>query len=186
MAGQGLTAAQIKALHQRLAASFERAMKKPETLRALLLAAVPAVKAKPENLSMFVDKGRVASRGTGSLSFEYRYTLNIVLQDFAGDINVLVVPILAWIAEYQPDLLERGEQEPFAFEVEILDGDCADISIDIELTERVRVERRTGGGTRATYLPEPSRIDAFVGVSGVNLSDVTMEDIVAGIIEPAR
>ncbi len=164
-------------------------MKKPETLRDLLFASVPALADKRENLSMFIDKGRIAARGTGSLSFEYRYTVSIVIQDYAGSIDDLVVPILAWIAEYQPDLLERGEQEPFSFDCEILDSDAADIDIAIELTERVKVERRPGNaGTRVVHLDEPSRADAFDDVGPVNLWQAVLDDVTAGSTEatPAR
>ncbi|KQN29709.1 phage tail protein [Sphingomonas sp. Leaf38] len=161
-------------------------MKKPEILRDLLFASVPTLAKKRENLSMFIDKGRIAARATGSLSFEYRYTLSIVVQDYAGDLDDLVVPILAWIAEYQPDLMERGEQEPFSFESEILDSDAADVEIGIELTERVKVERRDTGGTRVTHLPEPPRTDAFAGIGHVNLWQVVLDDMVAGTVETTR
>jgi len=154
-------------------------MKKPSILRSMLLAAVPSIGAAPETLSMFIDKGRVAARLTKSLSFEYRYTLNIVVQEYAGDMDTLFVPLLAWIAEYQPDLLERGEQEPFSFESEILDGDCADVSIDLELTERVRVDR-DGRKLLPKHLDEPSRADAFDGVSAASPWRGVLDDTTGG------
>lgn len=45
----------------------------------LLPAAVPGHKGKPENLSMFVDRGRIAARAGGTPSLAYRYTRNIVV-----------------------------------------------------------------------------------------------------------
>lgn len=160
-------------------------MRKPDTLKALLLASIPALAERPENLLMFIDKGKVACRATRSLSFEYRYKLNIVVQDYAGDVDALFVPILAWVADNQPDLLERDQQEPFTFESEILDSDCADVSIDLELTERVRVDRLAGGGLSITHLDEPSRVDAFPGVDGVSLWQGVLADVAAGTIEAA-
>lgn len=154
-------------------------MKKPESLRALLLATVPGLKEHPENLSMFIDKGRIAARLTGSLSFEYRYSVNVVVQDYAGDVDALFVPLLAWVADQQPDLLERDQQEPFSFESEILDGDVADVSIDLELTERVKVTL-TPGGPVVTHLDEPSRADEFADVTGVRLWAGVLDDITAG------
>lgn len=154
-------------------------MKKPESLKTLLLASVPGLKDKPENLSMFIDKGRIAARLSGSLSFEYRYTVNVVVQDYAGDVDALFVPLLAWVADQQPDLLERDQQEPFSFESEILDGDLADISIDLELTERVKVAR-TDAGLVVTHLDEPSRADEFAEVNGVVLWQTLLEDVTAG------
>lgn len=154
-------------------------MKKPESLKALLLASVPGLADKPENLSMFIDKGRIAARLTGSLSFEYRYTVNVVVQDFSGDVDALFVPLLAWVADQQPDLLERDQQEPFSFESEILDGDLADISIDLELTERVKVAR-TDDGLVVTHLDEPCRADEFADVRGVKLWQLLLDDVTAG------
>lgn len=154
-------------------------MKKPDILRSMLLTSVPSIGAAPETLSMFIDKGRVAARLTKSLSFEHRYTLNIVVQDYAGDMNTLFVPLLAWIAHYQPDLFERGEQEPFTFEAEILDGDCADVSINLELTERVRVER-DGSQLTPKHLDEPSRADTFDDVTTAPLWCGVLDDVIAG------
>ncbi len=151
-------------------------MKKPDGLRRLLIAAVPGLAADPSRLALFIDKGRLATRANGSLSFEYRYTLNVVVQDYAGDVDALMIPLLAWVAEVQPDLLERGEREPFTFESEILDGDAADVSINLELTEAVRVLRRPGGGYDVTHLDEPGRDDAFPDVCGVNLWQIFLRD----------
>lgn len=154
-------------------------MKKPDILRTMLLTSVPSIGAAPETLSMFIDKGRVAARLTKSLSFEYRYTLNIVVQDYAGDMNTIFVPLLAWIAHYQPDLFERGDQEPFSFESEILDGNCADVSIDLELTERVLVDR-DGSSLSPKHLDEPSRVDAFGDDTVRPLWCGVLDDVTAG------
>ena len=150
-------------------------MKKPDGLRRLLLKAVPGLAADPSRLSMFIDKGSIGARA-GSLSFEYSYTLNIVLQDYSGEIDALMVPILAWIAEQQPDLLERDPRRPFTFESELLDSDAADVSIDLELTEAVRVVRLAEGGYQAAHLDEPSRDDAFPDVCGVNLWQLLLRE----------
>lgn len=156
-------------------------MKKPESLKALLLASVPALAEKPENLSMFIDKGRIVARLTGSLSFEYQYTVNVVVQDYAGDVDALFVPLLAWVAEQQPDLMERGEQAPFSFESEILADDLADVSIDLELTERVLVARSVDGLV-VTHVDEPSRTDEFDGVGAPRLWAGILDDVTAGTV----
>ncbi|RDE04690.1 phage tail protein [Sphingomonas aracearum] len=157
-------------------------MKKPESLKSILLEAVPDLAAAPDKLALFVDKGSVASRGTASLSFEYRYTLSLVVMDYAGDVDALMVPVLAWIAREQPDLLFRDGQEPFSFEVEILDGNTADVSIAIELTERVRVER-TAGGLRTEHLSDVQSADEFAGVTGVSLLAGLAEDLADGTVQ---
>lgn len=123
---------------------------KPKSLRELLLDKVPALKADPALLSMFIDKGKVISRATGNLAFQYRYTLNIVLQDYAGDIDALILPILIWVGQEEPELLERAPHEPIRYESEILDASAADVSIYIELSERVLVARDAASGTYTT------------------------------------
>ncbi|BCA60243.1 phage tail protein [Sphingomonas sp. HMP6] len=150
-------------------------MKKPDGLRRLLMQAVPGLAADPSRFSMFIDKGSIEARA-GSLSFEYAYTLNIVVQDYSGDIDALMVPILAWIAEQQPDLLERDPRKPFTFESELLDSDAADVSIDLQLTEAVRVARMPTGGYQAIHLDEPSRGDAFEDVCGANLWQLLLRE----------
>ena len=161
-------------------------MKKPETLRTLLLAALPGLKTQPENLAMFVDKGRIAARAGGTLSLEYRYTLNVVVQDYAGAVNDMMIPILAWIADQQPDLLQGNDPEPFGFESELLDADTADVSITIELSEAVRVTAKEAGGYDATHLAEVHGGDGFDGVCCVNLWQLFLrDDLVAQTSDPA-
>jgi hypothetical protein len=163
-------------------------MQKPDGLRRLLLATVPGLKANPERLAMFVDKGRVASSASGTLSFEYRYTLAIVVEDYAGDVDAITIPILAWISEQQPELLKAGDQEPFDFEAEIQDGATADVSISIELTERVRVTPRPGGGYDVQHVDEApiADLDLFPGVCDQNLWQLFLRDeLIAQTTDPA-
>ena len=133
---------------------------KPTSLREQLLARVPAIRENPEILSMFIDKGRVLARATGSLSFQYRYTLNLVVQDYAGDIDKLILPILIWIQQEEPELLERAPQEPIRYESEILDGQSADVSIYLELSERVIVTA-VNGNYQVRHLGDANPAPAF-------------------------
>jgi hypothetical protein len=161
-------------------------VKKPDGLGRLLLIAVPALAEHPDRLQMFIDKGRVAARATGSLAFETRYTLNIVIQDFAGDTNQVFVPLLAWIAECQPDLLQKDGHEPFTFEAEVLSGDAVDLSIDLELTERIGVQAKPEGGFAVDHFDEPRGLDEFPGVCGVSLWQLFLrEQLIAQTTDPA-
>ncbi len=158
-------------------------MKKPESLRQTLQMFVPALAADPSRLSIFVDKGRIAATA-GSLSLEYRYTANIVVQDYAGDVDDLMVPILAWIAQHQPELLQRIDQEPFRFESELLDADTADVSIFIDLDEAVRVSAKEGGGFTAERTDRAGDADSF-GIGCVPLWQLLMGDrVVAQTSDP--
>lgn len=155
-------------------------MKKPETLRTMLLASVPALAKAPDHLSMFIEKGRVAARGTRSLNYEYRYTLTIYVEDYADDVDAVFVPVLGWIAENQPDLLDRDKQEPFTFEADILETGSADIEIKIELTERVRVTRQDDG-LKVTHLSDAPIADEFTGVPADTRLVTGLADDLAGL-----
>lgn len=150
-------------------------MEKPDRLRQVLLAHVPQLRDDASKLSLFVDRGRVAAR-QGSLAFEYRYTLNLVVQDYSGSIDGLIVPILAWISQAQPDLLQAAPQEPFRFESELLRADAADVSIWIDLTEIVTVQPQAAGGFTTSHPDEPRLADAFDGVGCVPLWHLFLHD----------
>lgn len=157
-------------------------MNKPEALRRVLLAHVPQLADDPAKLSMFVDKGRVVARGSegGVVSFETAYALNVVVQDYVGPLDRLFVPVLAWIAEAQPNLLETPGTDPFTFESETLDDDASDISITIELSERTGVTVHDTGGFDCTTMPEPRSLDEFEGVCCRLLRQIVAnEDVVA-------
>ncbi|WP_172436176.1 phage tail protein [Sphingomonas melonis] len=156
-------------------------MKKVDSLRALLLATVPALKANPHNLSLYVDKGAIGAIGTRALSFEITYTLTVWVQAFAGDPDTLFVPVLSWVAHNQPDLLDRAEHQPFTFESEVLDATTSDIAIEIQLNERVRVDRLPNGKLRTTHIDDVPRAIGFDGMDeGVHPWLGLLDDMVAG------
>ncbi|HCN4591937.1 TPA: phage baseplate assembly protein V [Escherichia coli] len=74
-------------------------MLKPDSLRRALTDAVTVLKTNPDMLRIFVDNGSIASTLAASLSFEKRYTLNVIVTDFTGDFDLLIVPVLAWLRE---------------------------------------------------------------------------------------
>lgn len=68
-------------------------MNKPQSLRHALNKAVPYVRNNPDKLHLFVDNGSLVATGASSMSWEYRYTLNVVIEDFSGDQNLLMAPV---------------------------------------------------------------------------------------------
>ncbi|HEX8446283.1 MAG TPA: phage tail protein [Sphingomonas sp.] len=163
-------------------------MNKPNGLRRLLLKAVPGLADNPDRLQMSVERGAIGARAGASLSFEYRYTLTVTLLAFAGNVDAVMVPIVAWIAEQQPDLLKREDQQPFTFETEIQDEESADVRIDIDLTERVRVTPRAAGvGYDVVHLDDDAaQPDHFPGVCGQNLWQLFLRDeLIAETRDPA-
>lgn len=132
-------------------------MNKPNSLREQLLAADPALAQNPERLLVFIDEGNIRSTAAPGLSFEYRYTLNIIITDYAGHPDNIAIPLLAWLRRNQPDLLtniEKGK-DAIGFEADILGNDKVDLSITLPLTERVIVKRLPDESLEVTHPPEP-------------------------------
>lgn len=116
-------------------------MHKLHSLRAHLTAATPFLAENPDRLSVFVERGRIVCAGAASLSFEYVFTARIVILDFAGHADAVMVPLLAWVKRNQVDVFENPERRTSAirFEAELLSQDAADLSIEVDLTEAVVV-----------------------------------------------
>jgi len=131
-------------------------MLKPKQLREALTASVPLLQRNPDSLNMFIDGGRIASTLASSLSFEYQYQLNIVITDYADDIDLIMVPVLAWLRENQPDIMatEEKHRTGFTFKADVISDSLCDVSIDLQLTERVLVKQESGA-LHVTHLPEP-------------------------------
>ncbi|WP_159977777.1 MULTISPECIES: phage tail protein [unclassified Novosphingobium] len=141
-------------------------MRKADSLRRWLTAYIPDMKTHPDRMQIYVEGGTIASRQSRTLSYVYQYTLKVLICDFAGDTDTLMVPVLAWIAKEQPQLLRRQDSAPFTFEAELLDSETSDIEISIDLTEnRVVTARPNGSGYDIERPEEPSFVDAFEGVN---------------------
>jgi hypothetical protein len=129
---------------------------KPQHLREHLAAALPELRRDPDRLQVYLDEGQIVATGVPGLSFEYRYTLNVLITDYAGHPDAVIVPLLAWLAVHQPELLHNpGQRQAIRFEADLLDAGRVDLSIAMPLTERVGVHRRPEGGHRVEHYPEP-------------------------------
>lgn len=137
-------------------------MNKPQSLRSALNKSVLYVAENPDRLHLFVDSGQLVATSAASLSWEYRYTLNVVITDFTGDQNLLMAPVLLWLRENQPDALQNSEarEKLFSFEVDILANDRCDISMDLKLTERV-IATVENGKAHIEAVPEPDAPEEF-------------------------
>ncbi|MDY0902014.1 phage tail protein [Pantoea agglomerans] len=137
-------------------------MNKPQSLRSALNKSVPYVAENPDRLHLFVDSGQLVATSAASLSWEYRYTLNVVITDFTGDQNLLMAPVLLWLRENQPDAMQNSEarEKLFSFEVDILANDRCDISMDLKLTERV-IATVENGKAHIEAVPEPDAPEEF-------------------------
>lgn len=131
-------------------------MKKPANLRKHLETWVPDLKQNPDKLHLFIERGRIACRYGKSLSWLYKYTLQLIITDFAESPDVLVVPLLIWISEHQPNLLLSPEtiDQVVNFEAEVLNHEKVDIALTLELSERVIVTP-ADPGYRCDHVDEP-------------------------------
>jgi len=137
-------------------------MNKPQSLRHALNKSVPYVRENPDRLHLFVDNGSLVATAAASISWEYRYTLNVVVTDFTGDQNLLMAPILYWLRDNQPDALHNPDERErlFTFEVDILGNGACDLSLNLKLTERV-LAREVNGQMQVEAVPEPDEPEAF-------------------------
>lgn len=131
-------------------------MKKPQSLRTHLLNAIPELQRDPERVLIFVDEGNVRSTLANGLSFEYEYTLTMILTDYAGDLAAVSIPVLDWVRENQSELMANLDhaKKGIKFEAEILANDKVDLAIQLPLTERVIV-KQTNDGLNVSYPEEP-------------------------------
>ncbi|SFT48961.1 phage tail protein [Pseudomonas marincola] len=138
-------------------------MNKLNSLRTHLLANVPELKYNQERLLIFVDQGRIRATAAPGLSFEYSFTLNIILTDYTGSPDAVAVPLLAWVLVNQSELmtnLEKGK-ESIQFEVDVIDENQVDMSLTLPLTERVIVKRLEDGTLQITHPEEPQLEETF-------------------------
>lgn len=133
-------------------------MNKPASLRRALNNAVGYLRDNPDKLHIFIDSGKVITTGASSLSWEYHYSLNLVIEDYPDDQNLLMAPIIMWLRENQPDRINNPayQDKLLGFEVDVLRNDVCDISINLQLTERVIV-KENGELASVQAVPEPER-----------------------------
>lgn len=131
-------------------------MKKPQNLKDHLLSAVPELQRDPDRVLVFADEGTVRSTLANGLSFEYVYTLTLILTDYAGDLAAVSIPVLDWIRTNQSELMANLEKSKSAikFEAEILSNDKVDLVIQIPVTERIIIKKEQDKLT-ITYPDEP-------------------------------
>lgn len=122
-------------------------MIKLASLRDALQAAIAHLRVDPDRLAVFVDKGRTVARLTPPLGYELRYECTLWLPEFVGGIDAVMVPLLLWLREHQPDLFQRFDRddEAIVFAADILDPDRTNLLIRFELTEAVQLAPRGDG-----------------------------------------
>ncbi|MDW2715796.1 phage tail protein [Klebsiella pasteurii] len=129
-------------------------MKKAELLRAALIAGNTWCKANPEQITVWVEKGHIQIEATGEASFMYHYTIQVLAMDFPGQVDDLMLPLLAWVWQQQPDLLLNPDNNrKVEFDADIVNDDVADILFKVPVWERVIVTSDSGT-PKAEHLAE--------------------------------
>lgn len=154
-------------------------MNKPSALRAHLLANVHELNKNPDRLLVFIDNGTIRSTAAPGLSFEYSYTLNVILTDYAGHPDAVAIPLLAWLLVNQPELLtnlEKGKTA-IAFEADVLDNSKVDLSLKLPLTERVIVKKQDDGSLLVSHPDEPQLFEETFTLDGLRIETPSGEVI---------
>lgn len=172
-------------------------MLKPQQLRQTLTDSVPKLQLTPDALNFFIDCGRIVSTLASSLSFEYQYRLYMVITDYTGNIDLLIVPLLAWQRTNEPDIMatEEKRRTGFTFQADVISDTASDISIELQLSERVIV-KQADDGLHVTYvgenpLPENDARPVQLYVKGELMSELQLvndrlEALISSLSAPAR
>lgn len=74
-----------------------------------------------------MESGNIETTGE-TPSFVYRYQMVMFVMDYAGELDDLTLPLLAWLSENQPQLLLNPERnQDIKFSAVINDDDSADL-----------------------------------------------------------
>lgn len=141
-------------------------MIKPNSLRDHLIAATPELQVNPDKLVILIKSGTIAAAWVDSLSFEYRYTLELLLLDYSSHPDLVIVPMLAWLQVNQSELFDNADKRDKAirFTAEFLNKTTMDLCIELDLTERVIVavaDAQAPGTSQhytVTHIGEPARV----------------------------
>lgn len=125
-------------------------MKKLIDLRAHLLASVPGLKPNPDKLITFIEDGNIEFWEGDNLSHMYVMPIRLIVLDYAGDVDDIVIPILTWLKLREPGL---NPTDTISFEAEMLNNNSFDLSISLNITERVIVKTTDSGNDVEHVLP---------------------------------
>jgi hypothetical protein len=128
-------------------------MDKATSVRAALNNAFPEFVTDPNRLKVFADKGKIVASLARTDSFDYQYTLNVIVLDFTGDADKVFLAMVKWMRANQPDALLNvdARDDAIGFEADFNDDTSVDLSITLKLTESV-VENPDG---TTTHVAEP-------------------------------
>ncbi|RQT09822.1 phage tail protein [Burkholderia contaminans] len=151
-------------------------MKKSDSLRAAITAAVPGLPENPDRLLMFVEGGHIAASPGQTASFEYRYFARLVMLEFGGSTDAVMGAIVLWAQANQPDLFQNRDNEAHGieFEADVLNNNAVDLSVRVKLTESVVARVGDDGRRSFTHVddsvPASTDWDSAAWVAGRDLA----------------
>jgi hypothetical protein len=131
-------------------------MNKVQSVRLALNDAIPDLVDNPDKLLVFADTGSIIASMAATSSFDYAFTLNVILQDFTGDADVVFSAIVRWMRANEAAALLNVDtrEQAITFEADFTDQTTVDLSIKLKLTESVVVN---DDGTMAHVVePKPN------------------------------
>lgn len=127
-------------------------MRKLADLRAHVLSNVPELKKNPEKLITFIEDGQIEYWRGVNLSHNYTLPVRLIVTDYRGDIDQVVIAVLAWLSYREPGI---DPQNAISFEAEMLNNSSFDLAITVNISERVIVKVRESGFEVEHVMPEP-------------------------------
>lgn len=138
-------------------------MNKPSSLRKHLLSHIGELRNDPDRLLTFIEDGKIRCTAAQGLSYEYGYNLQMIITDYAGHPDTVIIPLLDWLRTNQHELLANydSNKDAIQFDAEIMANDLVDLSITLPLTERVIVKDQGNGKLNVTHPSEPRLTDHY-------------------------
>lgn len=143
-------------------------MRKIDSLRATLFAAIPELANDYTRLRVWIDRGQGRGRQTTSDGFALSFRLNILAIEVVTDLSLIALAVTRWLRTNQPELLQPGA-DSFTFDADILDDTTSDVLLQIDLSQNYLVEI-DGDGVERVYAVEQNDpvLDDFLGAGGAD------------------
>jgi len=125
-------------------------MNKLQDLRAWLTHRVPALARNPDQLLTFIEEGRIRFHAGGNLSHQYSMPVQVVVTDWRDSADTIILPVLEWLSVREPGF---DPENTLSFDAEIIDKHTIDLSLRIQVTERVIVTTNNGSQAIEHVLP---------------------------------
>lgn len=115
-------------------------MTKLDSLRMALLDS--PLKIEPDDIAVFSDNGKVISmRGDENTHFQLKYTANVLITDYAGNLSEIAYILLPWLDTNMPN----RPDEAMRYEADIIDHQKCDVSLSIDIEEYITPETVQNG-----------------------------------------